>query len=207
VIQLDCRSLKYSYFPLHMEDHMIILCDTGVKHNLGDSEYNKRRQQCEEGVAIISKHIEGVLCLRDLSVEVLAAYKSELTPIVYNRCKYVVEEIARVEEACLLLEQGHMKAFGQKMYDTHMGLRDLYEVSCPELDFLVDFTLSSDDVLGARMMGGGFGGCTINIVSKDYSTTFTTDISEAYKRQFHRSLKTYQTQICNGTGIVDEDLT
>jgi galactokinase len=200
-IKLDCRSLEYEYYNLDMQDYRILLCDTQVKHSLASSEYNTRRQECEAGVAILHKHYPEVLSLRDATLEMLAQHKQEFDPVVYKRCTYVVSENNRVEAACHDLENGNMKAFGEKMYASHAGLQHDYEVSCPELDFLVKQAKQSEAVLGARMMGGGFGGCTINIVKVDALDAFVKQMEQAYQQQFGIQLKTYIAEIVDGSSF------
>lgn len=199
VIKLDCRSLEYEYEPFEMQDVKIVLFDTGVKHSLAATEYNMRRQECEEGVYFIQQYYPEVKSLRDATVEMLDKYVLPKDDVVYKRCLYVVQEIQRLLAACADLENGNMKAFGQKMYATHEGLSKQYEVSCKELDFLVDFVRNEQSVIGARMMGGGFGGCTINLVKEDAVTDLTERISKAYKKAMQIELKTYIAKIENGT--------
>ncbi|HAD12432.1 MAG TPA: galactokinase, partial [Saprospirales bacterium] len=137
VVRLDCRDLQYTYFPFDAPDVSLVLCDSGVKHALGDSEYNTRRAECEEGVRILQTLDAGIQSLRDVSPEFLALHTSVLPPVGYQRCKYVVEEIRRVEQACEALVQHDMETLGRLMYETHEGLQHDYQVSCPEMDFLV----------------------------------------------------------------------
>ena len=199
VIRLDCRSLEYEYFPFLMKDYLLVLCDTSVKHSLASSEYNTRRLECEKGVAILQKYHPEIKSLRDASPEIVAQHQEELGDVVYRRCKFMTEEILRVQEACDFLVQGDMENFGKEMYATHNGLQHEYEVSCEELDFLVEQTLDNSDVLGARMMGGGFGGCTINLVKIDAVEDFEKDMKMAYKDQFNIDLPCYRVKITNGT--------
>jgi galactokinase len=205
VMRLDCRSLDFEYFPFDFKDVKIVLCDTGVKHSLADGEYNKRRKQCEEGVAILKKIDPSVSTLRDVSLSFLKKYKAEMSPIVYQRCSYVVKEIARVEAACKDLERHDLAAFGQKMFETHTGLSHYYEVSCPELDFLVKKAKKETAVFGSRMMGGGFGGCTINLVKTDAIPQFIEDMKTAYFKKYKIDLKTYVVTISNGTTLLGND--
>lgn len=204
VIKLDCRSLKYEYFPFDMQEYNVVLCDTGVKHNLADSEYNTRRQQCEAGIALLKKYDPEIQSLRDVSMDFLVEHIGELPELIFKRCKYVVDEIARVEEACNLLLKNDLKTFGERMYATHDGLQHLYAVSCPELDFLVDHTRALDHVAGARMMGGGFGGCTINLVAKDAMEEFVADISRSYLNGTNKTLKTYTCTLADGVESIVE---
>jgi galactokinase len=202
VIVLDCRSLTHTYAPINLKEYMIVLCDTKVKHSLVDSEYNTRRQECETGVKILRQHHPEIKSLRDVSLEMLESHRSEFSGKVYDRCRYVVEEIKRVPEASEDLSRGDLKAFGRKMYETHDGLSKLYEVSCEELDFFVGEAKKFPEVLGARMMGGGFGGCTINIIKKDFVTTFEEHLRKAYKQKFNHELETYHVDVEGGTSVV-----
>lgn len=202
VIVLDCRSLTHRYSPIDLKDYTIILCDTKVKHSLVDSEYNTRRQECETGVGLLKMYYPEITSLRDVSTDMLNKHKGELPGKVYNRCSYVVGEIDRVQKASRDLEQGDLKAFGKKMHETHEGLSALYEVSCEELDFLVEEAKKFDTVLGSRMMGGGFGGCTINIVRKDAAENFTRHLTKVYKQTFNIDLATYAVKIKEGTSVL-----
>ncbi|ACT94034.1 galactokinase [Dyadobacter fermentans] len=199
VIRLDCRSLEYEYFPFPMDDYLIVLCDTMVKHSLASSEYNTRRQECEKGTAILQQYDANVLSLRDATPALVEEHQDEMGDVVYRRCKFITEEIQRVQDACDLLVQGNLPDFGKKMYDTHFGLQDEYEVSCPELDFLVAQTLDDDSVLGARMMGGGFGGCTINLVKKEGVDAFEAKMKQAYLEKYQIDLPCYRVKITDGT--------
>ncbi|RFS18310.1 galactokinase [Emticicia sp. C21] len=198
VIKLDCRDLSYEYFPFNTSAYAIILCNSGVKHNLGDSEYNKRRAECEEGISILQGPYPQVDSLRDVTMHMLRSHADKLPQIVYNRCRYVVEEINRVELACKDLLNDDFVAFGEKMYETHDGLSELYEVSCEELDFLVEQTRDNEAVAGSRMMGGGFGGCTINLVKKEAVDDFLVEMGKAYESQFGQKLESYRVAITNG---------
>ena len=199
VIRLDCRSLEYEYFPFPMKDYLLVLCDTSVKHSLASSEYNTRRLECEKGVSILQKYDSSISSLRDVAPELVEQHKAELGDVVYRRCRYMTGEIVRVQEACDLLVAGDLESFGKKMYETHQGLQHDYEVSCPELDFLVDQTIDNSDVLGARMMGGGFGGCTINLVKKDAVDAFESKMKSEYKKQYDIDLPCYRVKITDGT--------
>lgn len=202
VIVLDCRSLTYRYAPIDLKDYIIILCDTKVKHSLVDSEYNTRRTECETGVSILKKYYPQVNSLRDASIAMVEKHKHEMQGKVYNRCIYVVGEIARVQQASQDLDSGNLVAFGKKMYETHDGLSKQYEVSCKELDFLVEEAKKFNTVLGARMMGGGFGGCTINIVKKDAAEQFISHLTKAYRNAFSIDLQSYKVSIKDGTSVI-----
>lgn len=207
-ILLDCRSLEHRYAPLDLKEFGIILCDTKVKHSLVNSEYNTRRQECESGVSILQQHYPEVKSLRDASVEMLEQHRSEFPGKVYDRCLYVVQEIQRVQQASADLDKNDLKGFGKKMYETHEGLSSLYEVSCKELDFLVAEARKSDSVLGARMMGGGFGGCTINLVRNDRADAFISEMQSKYRKAFSIDMVPYRVRVVDGVSRVrEEDLT
>ena len=198
-ILLDCDSLAFTYYPLALKDYSIILFDTQIKHALASSEYNTRRLECEQGLKIIQEKYPTVKTFRDISLEQVDAC---LVSKVYQRCKYVVEEITRVQLAVQDLAKGDMQAFGKKMFETHEGLSKLYEVSCPELDFLIEAVANNENVLGARMMGGGFGGCTINIIKNTAVEEITKALSAKYNQAMHKELSYYITSIEDGTHLV-----
>ncbi len=202
VIRLDCRSLEYEYFPLELGEYVIVLFDTMVKHSLASSEYNIRRSQCEEGVMLIGQNYPSVHSLRDATVEMVNECIGEFET-AHRRCKYVVEEIDRLQKGCKDLEKGDLKAFGQKMYATHEGLSKDYEVSCKELDYLVEYVKQYDMVIGARMMGGGFGGCSINIIKKDFVEGLVNDLTVAYLKNMGKELKHYMVNIEDGTSVIN----
>ncbi|HKJ47413.1 MAG TPA: galactokinase [Balneolales bacterium] len=201
-LKLDCRSLDYEYFPFDNHDFRIVLCDSNVKHDLATSEYNVRRQQCEEGVKILHSHYPDVNSLRDVDLEMIESHKTEFNPVILKRCEYVVEENQRVNDACQDLINGDFISFGQRMFDSHDGLKNKYEVSCNELDILVDIAKEIEGVYGSRMMGGGFGGCTINIVQKDKVEDFAQKIQKSYTEQTGNNIKIYRTKIENGVSTV-----
>ncbi len=202
VLRLDCRTLEYEYFPFERDDLCFVLCDTGVRRKLASSEYNVRRSQCEAGVAVLRKHDATLKSLRDVKLGFLELHKNELDPIVYKRCAYGVRENARVESTCEALLKGDLHSFGELMYQSHAGLRDEYEVSCSELDFLVDIASHVSGVLGARMVGAGFGGCTLNLVEKEHREEFTQTVRLEYKRATGNDAMTYVVQIQAGTACV-----
>ena len=202
VIRLDCRSLEYEYVPFQTDDIDIVLFDTGVKHSLASTEYNLRRQECEAGVQVIQKKYTSVQSLRDATIEMVKDCLMNGDNIIYRRCKYVVEEIQRLHEACLDLTRHDLASFGKKMFATHDGLSCLYEVSCPEADGLVNMVKNNNAVFGARMMGGGFGGCTINLVKKNEVESLVNTVSEKYSAMFNKVLKPYIVAIENGTSLV-----
>lgn len=203
VIELDCRSLDYTYFPFASTAYDLLLINSRVKHSLADSEYNLRRLDCEAGVAHLQRFHPHIKSLRDATSELLKQELHSLDEKVFQRCVYVVEEIARVQEACEDLRRHDLVAFGKKMFATHKGLSEMYNVSCPELDFLVGFAASHTDVIGSRMMGGGFGGCTLNLVKKEAVTDFVDRISESYLETYGVLPGAYPVIIGEGTTIVE----
>ena len=204
VLRLDCETLEFQYFPLNLGDYKIVLFDTNVKHNLAESEYNLRRTQCETGLAFFRKHFdENIPNLSQVPLAWLQASRSQLDPIVYNRCQYVIEENQRMMTACDDLQNGNLKDFGIKMTATHEGLRTLYEVSCKELDFLVDAVWHEASVLGSRMMGGGFGGCTINLIHQDSMDELFARLSDEYLKEMNLELKMYSVVTADGTSLID----
>ena len=202
VIKLDCRSLEYEYVPLDIKGYKILLLNTNVKHELSSSEYNTRRIQCEQGITWIQQQEPTVNSLRDATIEMLEKYVLPKDILIYNRCKYVVEENIRLISACADLENGNIEALGKKMFATHEGLKSLYEVSCPELDFLVDQVKGHPAVLGARMMGGGFGGCTINIVKEGAIESLVTMLEPLYEKHTQKQLSHYIASIEAGTSML-----
>jgi galactokinase len=202
VIKLDCQSLDYEYVPLRLEGYRILLLNTNVKHSLGSSEYNTRRKQCEAGVEMVREHHPEVDSLRDVTMDMLHKYVEPRDALIYRRCKYVVEEKERLLTGCEDLKRGDIKSLGDKMFRTHEGLSREYEVSCKELDFLVDEVRNNPAVLGARMMGGGFGGCTINLVKEDAIDQLVKKIGADYRRGMNLEMTPYVAQIEDGTSIV-----
>lgn len=203
VMQLDCRTLEYKYFPADFDKYQLVLFDTQVKHNLAESEYNVRRAQCEVAVEAIQKNNPKVTALRDVTITELNDVKDVLEAKVYNRATYVIEENSRVEMACRLLQKEKIKKVGELMFETHFGLSKLYDVSCKELDFLVDIAGEVDAVIGARMMGGGFGGCTINLVRKSEVNQVISSIEERYNYSMDTKLKVYKVTISDGVKVIN----
>ncbi len=200
LIRLDCESLEHAYIPFRADDIKIVLFDTRVKHSLASSAYNERREQCEEGVRLIRQARPELGSLRHATEEMLLNYVKPVNELVYRRCTYIVAEKERLLAGCADLENNDLPSFGKRMLETHAGLRDLYEVSCKELDILVDLVKDNPDVLGARMMGGGFGGCTINLVKTEAVADLTTQVSEMYKKETGVDLLVYEVGIEDGTG-------
>lgn len=202
LLKLDCRSMEYEYIPFDFPDYKIVMVNSMVSHSLANSEYNVRRQQCEEGVAILKKHHPMIQSLRDVTLEQLEKQAAEFPEVVFRRCRYVISEKARVLAGCEALLKLDLFAFGELMYTTHEGLSKDYEVSCAELDFLANTARQIPEVAGTRMMGGGFGGCTINIVRKDSLDHFTQQIQQAYNTRFGKIPELYITQIEDGVTIL-----
>ncbi|OLY94710.1 galactokinase [Cnuella takakiae] len=202
VIKLDCRSMEYEYVPLNMEGVRIVLLNTNVNHSLASSEYNTRRQECEQGVAWIKEQHPEVHSLRDATLEMLDQHVAPRSKVVDKRCRYVIEEIQRLQAGCEDLRNGHLEDLGQKMFATHDGLSKQYEVSCKELDFLVDHVRNNPAVLGARMMGGGFGGCTINLVKEEAIEDLIASATKAYKDGMGMDLTAYVAQVEDGTSVI-----
>lgn len=201
VIRLDCASLEYQYFPFAIDGYKILLLDTQVKHSLASSEYNARRKECEQGVKWIQEKYPEVKSLRNATMEMLDECVKAKDATVYKRCKFIVEEIVRVQLAGTDLENGDMKAFGKKMLEAHYGLSKLYEVSCTELDYIVEQIKDNPAVLGCRMMGGGFGGCVISLVKDEAIEGLVADLKPAYKAATGLDMKNYVANIGDGTGV------
>lgn len=201
-IKLDCRSLEHHYFPLDLQEYSIVLFDTKVKHSLASTEYNTRRKECEDGVKILNKFAPKINSLRDVSIDFLNEHKFKFDPVIFKRCKYIIEENQRVNDICLALGNNDFELFGNLLYASHEGLRNEYQVSCKELDILVDFAKSNKSVLGARMMGGGFGGCTINLVSKASEEEFTKAIAKDYLKRTNIKLEVYKIEVSKGTSEI-----
>lgn len=202
VIKLDCRSLDYQYVPFKLDGFKILLLNTNVKHSLASSEYNTRRAECEKAVELIKPHYPSVTSLRDATVEMLDQYVLPVNELVYRRSRFVVDEMERLNDACMYLEQNDIASMGECMFETHEGLSHQYEVSCKELDFLVNFVKDRPEVIGARMMGGGFGGCTINLVQENAIAQLISEIKPAYEAAMNLPLDFYIASIENGTEIL-----
>ena len=198
VMKLDCRSLDYEYIPFHFPGYKIVLANTMVSHALASSEYNVRRQQCEEGVRILKQSLPEIKSLRDVTLEDLESKRKQLSAEVYNKCHYVVSENKRLLQGCVFLSKGDIQSFGRLMYATHEGLSNEYNVSCAELDYLVETAKQQKGVAGARMMGGGFGGCTINLVKSELVEGFTKAMKTAYQNRYNKEPEIYITQIEDG---------
>jgi galactokinase len=199
VLLLDCKAVTHQYFPLQLAGYQIVLINTKVHHSLAESGYNNRRQICEEGLRIIEK-ASGISSFRAIkSVAELNSYQTLMSEQTFVKCTFVVEEILRTQEAAKLLQANDIAGLGQLMYQTHHGLSKKYEVSCPELDFLVELAAKNPSVLGARLMGGGFGGCTINIVATQAVDGFIAEALSSYHTQMGNKGEAYVVTTSDGT--------
>lgn len=194
---LDCRTVKSKPFKIDFKDHELLLINTNVKHSLSDSAYNDRRSVCESVASMLN-----VKALRDATEFDLESIKDKVTPENYQKALYVIQENERAVKASKAMEAGDLKTLGKLIYASHNGLQKQYKVSCEELDFLVEQAKLNGHVLGARMMGGGFGGCTINLIQKSETASFKTFVSEAYQNQFNKECSIYYVKLSNGTGII-----
>ncbi|MBC8768596.1 galactokinase [Arenibacter sp. BSSL-BM3] len=201
VILLDCQSLEHQQIPIQIDPYKMIMLNTKVSHNLASSEYNTRKKECEEGVAILQGHYPEVTSLRNANNEMLEVCKNEMGATIYKRCSFIINENERVLTTAKALKDNDLKLFGELLYEAHDGISKSYEVSCPESDFLVDFSKQYDAVLGARQTGGGFGGCTLNIVHQDKVDDFVEAATKAYKAAFNIELDAFEVKPSAGTYI------
>jgi galactokinase len=200
---LDCRSLEFKLLPLP-DNVRLIICNTMVKHELASSAYNERRAQCEEGVRLLARIYPNVRALRDVTAEQLEQHRGELPEVIYRRCRHVVRENARVLAAGEALERNDLYTFGKLMAESHVSLRDDYEVSSDELDLMVELAQTIDGVYGARMTGGGFGGSTVNLVKEEKADEFRARVSEGYERVTGLKPEIYVTNAGNGAEEVSQ---
>ncbi len=198
---LDCRSLEYRHVPLNLEDILLVICNTNVKRELASSEYNKRRAECERGVEIMQQWMPNITSLRDVTLEDFKKYEVELPQITQKRCRYVVEENTRVQTAVNALITKDISTFGTLMNESHAGLRDAYEVSCDELNVLTDIAQSIDRVIGARMTGAGFGGCTVNLIYQDAVETLRSRVMKEYTQRTGIEPDIYVCNVGDGARI------
>lgn len=201
---LDCRTLEFKYFPLELGQYEILLLNSNVSHTLASSEYNTRKAECEEGIAILKKlyPTAEIKTLRDVVYTMLPICREHFPEKIYQRCRHVVLDNSRVLKATTALKNRDFQALGNLIYASHHSLQNDYEVSCPELDFLVQQTMDYPYVLGSRMMGGGFGGCTINIIEKSRTEEFIHKISSSYRSRFGIDTTPYTVSIDDGTRII-----
>ncbi len=201
IVRIDCMTQDTDYLPLELNDYKLVLIYSNVQHALTGGEYNQRREQCNEGLAHL-KAKTGKSSFRDMTHDDLESIKEELDPVVYDRCKYVIDEIQRTHLAANALQKGNLAELGLLMFQTHWGLSQLYDVSLSELDWLVNFAEDFEGVLGSRLMGGGFGGCTLNLVAKDKAEAFIAEALQGYKAKFGIDAKAYPVLASDGTRLV-----
>lgn len=201
VIKIDCRTLDYTYHDANFVDYSLILFDSNVKHSLFTSEYNNRRIECNEGLSIINENYPEIVSFRDCSVQQVLDLEEKMSANVFKRSLYAVKEIKRVIQACEALDKGDIKTLGKLMFETHEGLSKDYNVSCAELDYLVDLAKAEKDVIGSRLMGGGFGGCTITLVKKGSEAVIKEKFTKLYLDKFNIDLKIYDVKVSNGTSL------
>lgn len=201
VIKIDCRTLEYTYHDANFADYSLVLFDSNVKHSLFESEYNNRRIECQQGIAIIKENYPEINSFRDCDVSHLMNLKSKMTHNVYKRSLYVVKEIKRVIQACEALDNGDIATLGKLMFETHEGLSKDYEVSCAELDFIVALAKDEKNIIGSRLMGGGFGGCAITLIKKGSEAVLIEKFTKLYLDEFNIDLKIYNVKISNGTSL------
>ncbi len=203
VIKLDCRSLAYEYVPFKLDGIKVLLLNTNVKHSLASSEYNTRRTECETAVKWIKPYAPAVNSLRGVTEVMLDQYVLPKDKLIDKRSRFIVQEIERLLTGCYDLQHGDLKSLGSKMFATHEGLSKMYAVSCEELDWLVDHVKGNESVIGARMMGGGFGGCTINLVKENAIDELVASLKPAYEREMNLPLTYYIASIENGTEVME----
>ena len=184
LLLIDCRSLATEHVPFDFPDLELVVCDSRVKHELASSAYNDRRAECEEGVELLRRHFPEIEALRDISVDEFSRAEHDLPPVIAKRCRHVVGENARTLKAVDAIKRADNDELGRLMYESHESLRDDYEVSSPELDHLVETASQIDGVVGSRMTGGGFGGCTITLLAKDHFKQFRDEIEDEYEAAF-----------------------
>ena len=195
---LDCRSITATEYPIDFKDYCLLLINTNVKHDLSESAYNNRRKICEEVAALLS-----VKALRDASLEDLEQVKSKISTEDFEKISYIIEENSRVQLFSKAIQNEDLQLLGELLYQSHTGLSKKYRVSCVELDYLVGMAQKNTAVLGARMMGGGFGGCTINLIQKSELPHFIKEVSENYKHTFHKDCSVHQVALSSGTRVIN----
>ena len=205
VIKIDCKTLEYEYHNADFIDYSLVLFDSNVKHSLMTSAYNERRQQCEEGIAIIKSNFPEITSFRDCNEQHVLGLQHVMSANVFKRCLFVVKEIKRVIQACEALDNGKIEVLGKLMFETHEGLSVDYEVSCAELDMIVNTLKKEEAVVGSRLMGGGFGGCTINLIKKGHEERIKQQLSALYFDTFGIILKIYDVKIGDGTSLYNKN--
>ncbi|WP_372768441.1 galactokinase [Lutibacter sp.] len=196
---LDCRSVEANEINIDLKEYQLVLINTNVKHSLSESAYNDRRSVCEKVATMLN-----ISALRDATEEDLLNIKTKISEEDYQKALYVIQENKRVQKATETLKFNDISALGKLLYESHNGLQNQYKVSCPELDFLVDKAKENSNIAGARMMGGGFGGCTINIIAKSATELFIKEISDAYQEKFNKECSVYFVEISEGTHLIKQ---
>lgn len=202
--RLDCRNLTHEYFPIELKQYSLVLINSNVTHDLASSEYNVRREQCEEGIHILSSAYPEVKALRDASIQQLVTVQHDMTEVVYKRCKYVIEENQRVNDFSTALSAHDLTDAGAILMRAQRAMKEEYDITCPEIDFMADFANIRKDVLGARMMGGGFGGCTINIIQKGSEEQFISALNTAYQEKFRKEITPIPVNIAEGVSLIEQ---
>jgi len=195
---LDCRTLGFEQVPLGDNKIRIVICNTMVRHELGESEYNKRRAECEQGVELMRRRWPQIRALRDVELEPFESHAGTLPEVVRRRCRHVISENERTMASVEALRDGALQRFGELMNESHDSLRDDYQVSCSELDTLVEIARDTPGIWGARMTGGGFGGCTVNLVSADQAESFCARIAEQYEKKTGLATEIYVSMPARG---------
>lgn len=202
LIKIDCRSLKHEIVKGDFEGYSLLLCDTKVKHSLASTEYNTRKTECETGVIAIQLNNKFVKSLRDATIQDLEAVKSNISQTIFDRCEYVINENNRVLAAVKAIQKNNIALLGALMFQSHEGLKNKYKVSCAELDVLVELAKKDPCVLGARMMGGGFGGCTINILKSEGLGQFKKTVAKHYYLKTGKEASFYDIKISDGASTL-----
>ena len=203
LILLNCQNRNFKYINSDFNNYKFLLINTNVEHNLANSAYNERVKECSEALSLINKKYNKYDFLVNVEESILNEFKNILPEKVYNRALFVIQENKRTHDSANKISNSKLKEFGELMYKSHYGLKNLYEVSCEELDFLVEFTSNYKEIIGSRMMGGGFGGCTINLIEKNFINHFVDLISKAYLDKFGIKLNAFTVNIDNGITIKD----
>jgi len=200
-VLLDCRSLEGSLIPIP-RDVALVVCNTMVRHELAANEYNKRRDECEEGVRLLKQAMPAIQALRDVSIQELESHRSILPALIFRRCRHIVTENDRTLLAASALQQGKLSSLSKWMAESHESLRVDFEVSCRELDIMVEIAATQPGVLGARMTGGGFGGCTINLVNQDSVPAFIQTVESEYFKRTNLKSEILSMKAAEGAGLV-----
>ena len=200
-LRLDCRTLEYRLLPIPPNVRLVI-CNTMVRHSLAAGEYNERRAECEAGAKFFAERVPGVKTLRDVTLEDFEKYARQMPEVIQKRCHHILTENLRVLQAAEALQAGDLTLFGRLMGSSHVSLRDDFEVSCEELDLMVELAGKNTGVIGARMTGGGFGGCTINLVEENQVEAFKENVASGYEKATGRAPEVYISSAADGAGRI-----